>query len=591
LSEEVARKFIGGRGLAVKLLYEGTPKGVDPFSPDNMLVFAAGPLADTPIPGASRMAVVAKSPLTGALGESYVGGSFGLHMRRAGFDAITIRGRSSEPVYVTIMNGNVDFHDASGVWGEEVRETNDAVRKDAGIDGTRVACIGPAGENLVRIANIMSEVTRAAGRCGLGAVMGSKNLKALAVHGDRKAKHADGGRLKEVAGVIRNKSDKPNMTKYGTGSAILKFDEMGRLPTRNYSERRFSEVKGLDPELKMKLVVRSNTCPGCTIRCRKEMQITDGRWAGVVPEYGSPEYETIGALGSNCMNSDIKAIGWLGQRCNALGIDTISMGGTFSMLMEATERGFVSEKEMRLEWGDTEGMARLLELTGLREGVGDAIAEGGAILAQRLGCPELSCNSKGLEVAMHEGRIMKALALGYATANRGATHNEVWFDPPFSREDAVPELGITEPVGATEYREKGRIAAIAGDFNSLQNSLVICYFNSSGMGPGRVNVENIEALSAATGWDFTVKEALTTGRRIYNLCRLFNVREGFGRKDDTIPYKLTQPTTTGDNPEEVVSVEDFEDMLDDFYSYRGWDSDGKPLPETLSELGLTEYSA
>jgi len=595
LIKDVARKFIGGRGIASKILFEGTYKGVDPLGPDNILVFAVGPLADTPVPGAARFVTVAKSPLTGAFGEAYAGGTFGLQMRRAGFDAIAVHGRAEKPVYVSVTDGKVEFNDASGIWGGEVKETNETVLEDVGVKGAVVACIGPAGENRVRFANIMSDGKKAAGRCGLGAVMGSKNLKAIALHGVKRAEHANEERLKELGSAIREKALNTGLgksfSKYGTAATILQLNETGQLPTKNYSERQFDDVGKLDPELILKIIVGAETCPGCAIRCKKAMSVTEGKWAGVIPEYGGAEFETFGALGSNCMNSDLNSIAWMSQRCNALGMDTISAGGTFSMLMDATEQGLVSEPEMQMQWGDADGMAQLIEKIGHREGIGDKLAEGGARVAADMGCPELSCNSKGLEAAMHEPRVKKALGLGYATANRGATHMEVWQDPGFGRENGAPELGITVPVQSTEYKDKGRLTAIAGDVRCWQNSLITCYFNSPGTGPARVNKELVGAVSAATGWDYTIDEMLETGRRIYNLCRLFNVREGFGRAEDAIPFKYTQPTTTGRDPNEVISPEDHQALLDDYYSFRGWDSEGRPLPETLEKLGLACYGS
>ncbi len=601
IKEEIFRKFLGGRGLAAKILLEDLDFSVDPFDSSNIIVFATGPLTGTAFPGGGKHIVASKSPLTLKWGESTSGGFWGPELKFAGYDVLTIKGRASNPVFLWIHNGNVEIKDCEELWGLNVVQATKKIRELTN-KKARVACIGRAGENLVRYASIINDMNHASGRTGLGAVMGSKNLKAIAVFGDnRKIPIADPKKFNSLVAkahdILRKSSTAQSLSNYGTSGGILSLNELGILPTKNFREGVFEGSEEISGErMAETIVVGKTTCMGCPIGCIRAVRITNGPYGDVTEETGGPQYETIASFGSLLLNKDLKAIAKIHNLCNEYGLDTISAGVSIAFIIECFERGLVSIKEtegLRLEWGNPELIIRLIHLIAHRKGLGALLAEGVKRAAEKIGkgAEKYAMHVKGLEVPMHEPRGKKAVGLFYAVSSRGACHLAASHDTAFAGK-GIPELGIEGGLDRFSIKGKGLFVKNTEDLMGFCNSAVICRFTTAVLNPS----ENIpiwmiaQFLSAATGWDVTPKDLQIMGERAVNLTRIFNVRLGVTRKDDVLPPRFSEELSKGASKGQKITREDLEVMLEEYYEARGWNKNGIPTKERLEMLDLSEFT-
>jgi len=589
LDENLAKKFIGGSGLAAKILYDETGPETDPLGPENRLIFMTGPFAATPVITSGRHAVVTKSPLTGVFAESDSGGTWGAFLKRAGFDGVVISGKSAQPVYLWVSDGKAEIRDAAHLWGRDTYELDALIRKETRDDAV-VASIGPAGEKGVRYASIMNDGTdgRAAGRGGAGAVMGSKNLKAIAVHGGQEVEIADPeglrASLKEISPLVAKNTE--GMRKNGTAGGLAAFETLGSLPLQNWKyqgrwEQGAAKIAG--PAMTEKILTGNYFCERCVIGCGRRVKIDKGPYAGV--EGAGPEYETMAFLGSLCLVDDLEAIAKANELCNRYGMDTISCGASIAFAMEAYEKGLITKKdsgEMELLWGRGNVMVKMVEKIGQREGLGHLLGEGVRAVAEKIGknAVEFSLHVKGLEIPGHDPRCYNAGAVSYATSNRGACHL-AGFSHAFERILSLPEIGIEKPIPRLEVQGKGEMAAKTQNLMSLFDALKVCKFTLFG---GLKLTPMASWYTMVTGVPMGVAEFLQMGERIFNLKRLYNVRCGISRKDDTLPARLLTLKRTGEGL--TPNLPPLGEMLSEYYQARGWSEEGVPLPEKLRELGL-----
>ena len=584
-SEEFLRKYIGGSGIGARFLYEQTGPETDPLGPENIIVFATGPVTASAGFNSDRFEVVSKSPQSGIYGEASCGGKWGSRFKKTGYDAVIFRGRSDRPVYVLINEDHVEIKNADEYWGLDTFQTHRMI-KAVEDDGCEVACIGPSGEMMIRIAAIIADGAhgRAAGRCGLGAVMGSKNLKAVAVNGNRKPGSADPGRIKEINKSLARsmKYDAAAMREAGTTCAVDSFEELGNLPIRNWYQGNWKEgaenLKGYTTVERRG--AKNYSCGQCPIGCGKKVTALDGPYEG--EEVAAPEYETVGLMGSNLMIDDYDVVVKENEICNRYGIDTIAAGNTLAAAMEAFERGVLSLEDtggIELRFGNTQAALAALEKMCRREGrLGELLCDGSREFARRAGgdTAEYTQHVKGLELPAHDPRANFSLALAYATSNRGACHLSFTQD---YEEAYVEHLGVE----ATEGRfspKKAAIVAKMQDWSCLFDSLSICKFARYG---GLMVEHTLGYLNACTGWDMTVEEFLKAGERIFNLKRLYNQRHGVSRKDDTLPARILTHRRGGGTNE----LPPLNSMLSDYYKFRGWDELGLVTEEKIKELELT----
>ncbi|NLN15831.1 MAG: aldehyde ferredoxin oxidoreductase family protein [Firmicutes bacterium] len=575
LDENLARDYIGARGLASKTLYDELPPRTDPFDPANLLIFAAGPLTGTAATSASRYNVVTKSPLTGAIAASNSGGYLPAEIRYAGYDMIIVEGRSEEPVYLWIKDDQVEIRSAKAMWGKGTRET-DALIRDETDDEAKIISIGIAGEKLVRFAGVINDRERAAGRSGVGAVMGSKNLKAVAVRGTGGIKIKDGAAFREA--VLRNLAKIKSgpvtgegLPTYGTAILVNVINSHGILPTNNFQLGEFAGAEAISGEtLTRDLLVRNRGCLACPIGCGR---VTEINWEGNRERGEGPEYESIWALGAACGISDLELITKVNFLCNEYGMDPITLGATVACAMELFAEGVLTVEEtgMPLHFGDGQGLLELTRKTAMREGFGDVLAEGSARLAEKYGRPELSMSSKKQEYPAYDPRGSQGIGLGYATSNRGGCH---------VRGYTIGAEIVAAAVDPLTSAGKAKLLIDVQDFTCVVDSVGMCLFTTFSLGVDDV----LPLLNAATGVDYTTESLLQAGERIWNLERLFNLREGLGREDDSLaPRLLQEPLPAGPAKGNVVELES---MLNEYYQLRGWDNEGRPTGEKLQALGL-----
>jgi aldehyde:ferredoxin oxidoreductase len=604
LEESIARKFIGGRGLGAHILFNELKPGIDPLGPENKLVIATGVVTGIPFPGNSGLNVMAKSPLTGIWGEATSKGFFGPELKAAGYDAIIIKGKAEKPVYLWIHDGEVEISDANHLWGKPTRETQKIIKAELKDDGVQVGCIGIGGENLVKFANIMLGFNHFAGRTGMGAVMGSKNLKAIAVRGTGKVRYANEEKLVDL--LLEKLISKEALSgpyfpdglfKYGSLADLGYWQETGRLPTKNFRKSLFSGYANLTAETltDSPYIIRHNTCPHCTVGCNRITKASSPYQLN--PEYALPEYESTAALSTLCMNDNLVAALKAIELCNKYGIDTMSTGVTIAFAMECYEKGLITKKDtegLDLTWGNHEAIVQLVEQIAKRQGIGNLLAEGSRKVAEKLGggAEDFAMHVKGMEFPLHDVRGMKGHGLGIATSNRGACHLQVETDDMFEGQLA-PDIGIDEKTFPKEHRdrlyagpEKVKIVKIIGDLFATFDSLVICKWTTYPCG-GYKTQTLADVVAVATGWNFTIDELMKTGERIINLCRAFNVREGITRKDDKLPKRFSEPLPEGPYKGEAFSEDVFERMLTQLYELRGWnEKTGVPTRKKLEELEL-----
>ncbi|MFN4133123.1 MAG: aldehyde ferredoxin oxidoreductase family protein [Candidatus Hadarchaeales archaeon] len=568
IPEEILRKFVGGRGLGVKILTDEVDPRVDPLSEKNKIIFTVGPLTRTAAPTSGRYEVIFKSPLTGSICNSNSGGHFAPALRGLGYYAIVFEGASKDPVYLWASEGKAELRDASKVWGKDTEETTRVLLEETD-KRAKVACIGPAGERLAKIAAIINDEHRAAGRGGGGAVMGAKKLKAVVVMGNKRPEIKDAGRFNEIVRRCLVTIDKNPLTKdalkiFGTNALVSIINELGMFPTRNFQEGYFEEADGICGEKYLeRIFVQGYACYGCPIGCGR-LTKADGE------EGGGPEYETVWSMGAMCGVSNLEDIAKANYLCNRLGLDTVSMGSTIACAMELSEKGYLPEK---MRFGDSKKVIELVKMTGMREGIGDELAEGSKRFASKHGHPELAMQVKGMELPAYDPRGAQGHALGYATSNRGGCHLRAYMI-------GSEVLGIPAMIDRFNPDGKAPIVKLLQDVSAAVDSLTMCRFTQFAL-----TIEEYSGLlSAAVGVEYTPEDFKRVGERVWNLERLFNVRAGFSRADDTLPQRfLKEPLKEGNSRGRVVQLEK---MLDEYYRVRGWTSEGVPTEAKLRELGL-----
>lgn len=597
LSQELKLGYLGGRGINSRLLYQETRPGIDPLSPENPLIFGTGPLTGTIAP-ASRFTVTAKSPLTGILGDANCGGGFSAELKWAGYDHILIRGSSPKPVYLLIHDAQVELRDASHLWGKTVLETEKAIKVELESPELEVAGIGQAGENLVRLACVIGSSYRAAARTGMGAVMGAKKLKAVAVYGSRGvpiARPADFLRLaKEVYGKIKHSPPYGRLSTYGTPGLTALLSERGYTSVRNLQQSGGVEwLNQIGPDAMMPYFTKSKACVGCSVHCGHFFEVKEGPFAG--EKGGGIEFGTIGPFGTHCAVSYAPAHFRLNNLCNYYGIDVLGFCTVLGFAMEWYQRGILTQDDtdgLELEWGNYEASIELLHKTVRREGIGGLLADGAVRAAQRLGrgAEQYITHSKGLEWGHADIRAFKGYALNQATATRGADHlrgipgGELLGIPP---EEAQRKFGSAEAGIPTSYT-KARMAFYYQNLCTLADALELCKFNTDVLRMGIGLEEMGQLLEAATGIEWTEKSLLEAAERIYTIERAFLVREGITRKDDAVMGKQgNEAVASGPFKGERLDPEQFNRMLDEYYALRGWNKEtGIPTRQKLEELGL-----
>jgi aldehyde:ferredoxin oxidoreductase len=586
LNEDTAKKYIGGIGLGMKLWLDNSKAGVEPFSPENPLILALGPISGTIFPTAGNgHAFVSKSPETFAIGEAVAHGTFGAEMKRAGYDAVILKGKSEKPIYLWIDDDSIQLLDASHLMGKSPAETEDTIKDELGDYYIRVAAIGLAGEKLSRIACIINEKTRASGRTGLGAVMGSKNLKAIAVRGTRDIVPAKPDEFMDMVKEFHERMKGPATQKYrtlGTPENVLVHNALYCMPTRNYNNAHFEGADKVSGEvLNEKFVAKIIGCSSCAMRCEHEVVIPEGPYKGTMTRM---EYETLWAMGPYCgidrLDTIIKGM----ELANYYGMDAISAGVIAGFAMDCYENGILSQAELdgiEAKFGNSEALIQLLEKMGKREGIGDILAEGVRIAGQKIGkgAEKLAQHIKGLEVTGYDLRCLKTAALGFAVSFRGADHNR-------HGAYAFDVKGKVDRLKAEKGR--GKMVRDMEDTYALIDSLIVCKFSRGTYYKELPDMAKLYNL--VTGIDMTPEELKKSGERINTVARLINIREGLGRKDDTLPWKVMNMPIPDEGPVKgaFVSQEELDLLLDDYYESRGWTLEGVPTAEKLKEIGMDD---
>ncbi len=587
LNLSLAKSLIGCLGIASKLMLEELSPEVEPFDPRNKLILATGPLTGSTAPAANKSIMISRSPLTNIWGEAIFSANCGIELKRAGYDMLIVEGKAEKPVYLWISDDSVEVRDASGIWGMETFPACNAIKRDLGETNAAAICIGPAGEKLVRVSSIISDNGRAAGRCGLGAVMGSKNLKAIVAKGSGKIDVAHPDMVSKLREKIVEtvKIKLKAFSEYGTSRGVEAFEEMGNLPIRNWTKGRFPEAEKISGiRMAETILVDRKACFACPIGCGRYIKISEGPYAPL-EGYG-PEYETIAAFGSLCMNDNLESIAKANDLCNRLGLDTISVGATIAFAMECYEKGIIDKNDtggIELVWGNHEAIIKMVELIGRREGFGAILGEGSKRAAEKIGkgAERYAMHVKGLELPMHNPYRFKEMGLQYAVSERGACHLRGFSMLP-ARGILFPELGINKRLDGFTIEGKAHLVKIMQDACRVVDALGICKFIAFFGGIPLTLLA--ELYVAVTGWETTLKELMKAGERIWMLQRAFNVRMGVKREDDTLPRRfLEEPMVEGAARGQTV---DLEPMLKEYYVERGLDEEGKPKKEKLEELNL-----
>ena len=586
LNTDFAQKYVGGIGLGMRLWIDHTKQGVDPLGPDNTLVLALGPVSGTMFPtGGNGHAFIAKSPATNGIGEAVSHGTFGAELKRAGYDAVVIKGKSEKPVYLWIDDDSVQLLDASNLMGKSPSETEDAIKDELGDYYVRVASIGLAGEKLSRIACIINEKTRAAGRTGLGAVMGSKNLKAIAVRGTRDITVAKPDEFMDMVQEFHERMKGPATQKYrtlGTVENILINNTLYCMPTRNYASAHFEDAEKVSGEaLNENYVAKIIACNSCPMRCEHEAVVREGPYKGTMARM---EYESLWALGPYCGVNRLDAIIKAAELCNYYGMDAQSTGVVVGFAMDCHENGILSHEELGVDahFGNADALVQLVEKMGKREGIGDVLADGVRMAAAKLdkNSEQFAQHIKGLEVTGYDLRCLKTAALSFAVSFRGADHTR-------SSAYALDLKGKVDRLKAE--RGRGKLVKELEDIYSLIDSFIVCKNAKATFYMELAELSKLYTL--VTGNELAVEDLSASAERINTLARLINIREGLSRKDDTLPWKVLNVPIPDDGPAKgaIVTQEELDLMLDDYYDARGWNLEGVPKVETLNRLGMEEF--
>ncbi|MFC1886009.1 aldehyde ferredoxin oxidoreductase family protein [Thermodesulfobacteriota bacterium] len=595
-SENFYRAYFGGGGLAAHYLLKDLDSGVDPLSPDNILIFNLSVLTGAPLSGFSRYTVAGKSPLTGGFAETEAGGYFGPELKFAGYDAVIIKGKAANPVYIWINNGQVEIRDAGAVWGLENGHALDRIREEVGEPRARVASIGPAGERMVLVSSISNEMGHVNGRTGMGAVMGSKNLKAVACKGDSKnISFADPEKVKELVSWHNNriKEHQPNInfSKFGTPMFVMGLNSAGILPTRNFKEGVFDGaekigVPGLETILK-----RAGTCYRCAVGCKRVVEMETPY--KIDPRYGGPEYEALGSFGSLLCIDDIGAVSKANEMCNRYGLDAIGVGAIIAFVMECFEEGILTEADAggrKILFGDTEGMLWLVDQINERKGIGDILAQGVKRAAEKIGkgADRFAFTIKGQEIPMHDPRGKTGVGLSYALSPTGADHIETPHDSAFVGDavNFIKPLGLLDPVDPVALDEaKVRFFRMGQLSWSMNNTLGICNFVAAPLLALKYE-KIVEAVRAITGWETNLWEIMLAVDRSHVMMRVFNNREGFGPEDDRLFRRLHEPLPSGPSEGKRIDEKDLEKAVKLYYQMAGWDENGAPTRAKLWEMNL-----
>jgi len=585
ISNRFCEKYIGGNGFAIRLLWDKTKPKIDPLSPENTLIFAVGPFAGTMVPTSGKYVVQAKSPLTNFMGESISSGLWGPALKGAGYDAIIIKGRSEKPVYLFVDDDTIQFRDAKNLWEKDTLKTSELIEEEIGDENVCSAVIGPAGERLVKFANIMNDRYRQAGRTGMGAVMGSKNLKAIAVRGTKKIEVHNLDKLMEICLDIYKQCQGPNVESYrvwGTPGAISLMNDIAALPTRNWQQATFELANDMGAEYaKQHYWVKAIACACCPIGCDHISVIKDAPYAGTV---ASVEFETVYSLGSQCGIGYFPAIVKAADLCDRLGVDTISAGVTIGWAMECYEKGILSKEDIggiELTFGNHEALIEMVKKIAYREGIGDLLAEGARAASQKVGkgSEHFAMHNKGLEYPGYDLRGLKASVLGFNTSTRGGCHLR----------SSMYDFDVKGKVDRFKAdRDFGRMTKEREDLWAIVDSLIICKFLR---GVCSDYDKFAELYTLVTGIKMTANKLQRAGERIYTLEKAYNVREGWTKKDDYPPPRvMNDPIPDGVAKGSVVSKKEFETMLSAYFDFRGWTSEGIPTQKKLIELGLNRVA-
>ncbi|RQD72590.1 MAG: aldehyde ferredoxin oxidoreductase [Tindallia sp. MSAO_Bac2] len=575
LDKELAKLYVGGRGLAEKMFSNEVDAKIDAFSPENKLFIATGPLSGTPTPTGGRYMAITKSPLTGTIASSNSGGRWGAELKFAGYDMVIMEGKAEKPVYINIVDDKVEIKDAAHLWGKMTSEATKMLLEEEG-EKTKVLNIGPGGEKLSKIAAIMNDYDRAAGRSGVGAVMGSKNVKAITVKGSGKPEVADKDKLKEVvkrsnAKIRENGVTGTGLPTYGTAVLVNIINENGVFPTNNFQKATFDKAEEISGEtLAEKHLIKNTGCFGCPIACGRHCEVEDGI------ESGGPEYETVWGFGADCGVSDMKSIIKANYWCNEVGLDTISASCTIAAAMELYQKGHIKDDELdglSLEFGNNEAVIEWTKRMGLREGLGDKMAEGSYRLGEMYGAPELSMSVKKQELPAYDPRAIQGQGLAYATSNRGGCHVRAYLISP-------EILALPEKLDRFDVAGKPEWVKIFQDLTAAIDSTGLCLFTSFAMTAD----DYADMLSAVTGFDYTAESLLQAGERIWNMEKVFNMNSGITPEEDTLPPRLLNEEI-GDGPSKG-NKSLLGEMLPAYYEVRGWDAKGAPSQDKLNELSI-----
>ena len=595
--EMLYRRYLGGGGMGAYYLLREVPRGADPLGPENKLMFMTSPLNGTPLSGVNRYSAIGKSPLTGGYGEAEAGGYWGPELKMAGFDGIIVEGQSVEPVYLYVHDGQAELRDASRYWGKLADAVQHGLEEEIGDRRIRVLQTGVAGENLVRYAAIVNQQRHFHGRAGLGAVMGSKKLKAIVCRGKKKVEAADDAGFKEVLGWFRENYDRKGdgMHDMGTSRGVRALDADGILPTRNFREGSFEHAAAISGEtMRDTILVNRGTCHACAVACKREVEVPE---LDVTPEYGGPEYETIGAHGSVLGIGNLKQISLANKLCAQYVLDSISTGMVIAFAMECYENGIISSEDaggLELNFGNEKAAIELIDMIARREGIGDLLAEGVKRAAEKLGngAEQYAMHVKGQELPMHEPRGKRTLALAYSTSATGADHMEAPHDPFFESFDpqgtgAMSAMGFIEPVDRLDMGPKKVKAYYYAQLVwGLYDTVGMCDFVGEPINALPLG-KLVDCVEAVTGWPVSLWELIKVSERANNMKRVFNVREGFGPDDDCLPERMFQPLENGALEGVAIDREEFARMLEMYYDMAGWDrKSGFPSPAKLAELDL-----
>ena len=592
ISEQELRKYLGGRGLNVAILHERLPIGTKPLEPENILCFGTGLLTGTSVPSSGRYNVTTKSPASGFLGDVNSGGFWSPELKYAGFDQLVIQGKSNTPVYVQINNDEVLIRDASHLWGKNVWETEHLIKEEIKDNAVQIASIGQAGENMVLYAAVMNNLSRAAGRTGIGAVMGSKNLKAIAVRGTKGIKIACPEKLKELnkklLEIMYNSPSFLARSSFGTSMLIELYNSMGVLPTKNAQESFFEEYGKINGKtLLEKYKVKAKACFGCPVHCSHYYRIGSGKYKGTTGE--GPEFETLCSFGSKCGNSNMESILYANNLCNQYGLDTISTGGVIAFAMECFQKGLLTKQDtdgLELKWGDHEMIISLIHKIANREDFGDFLAEGVSQMSTNIpGSESFALHIKGVETPEQEIRGLKAWGLGWAVSSRGADHCRSFplAETTWKAEEAEKFFGTPKAADRFSYEGKTEMVKWYEEVCAVGDSLELCRIAQVGLNmPLDLLAEIVEAV---TGWNLTEHDLLKVGERIIQTERIFNLRNGLTPADDCLPERfLKEPVPSGPCQGHRY---DLSEVLDKYYQLRGWDAvSGWPNAKTLERLGI-----